>query len=208
MSTARTLAGELLILLAADDDRSEGQISRQSLTAALLAELALEDRIEVGAKMDPVITVVEGAEPMGEHILDEALRMLRKCDGHRVSELLEHRKADFTERITEDLVADGAITVRKGFLGEPWAKSDRAAAEAILARLADALDSPKKAEQRDAVLVRLLAGRQAASSLLLPHLEKYDEDKLQSRISKLTGPKIIDEHIIRLLDASWSAERL
>lgn len=208
MSTARTLAGELLIVLASDAERPEGQISRYALTAAMLAELALAGRIEVGNRTDPTVSLVADADPMGERTLDDLIQVLRKCDGARVSEILEYRRTDFSEQITEDLVQDGLVTLRKGFLGEPWAQADTQTADPILDRLVSALETPKKAKQRDAVLVRLLAGRQAAASLLLARMDEHDEDSLHARINKLTGPKRIDENIARLLDAAWTAERM
>ncbi|GAB7189640.1 hypothetical protein NUM3379_03460 [Kineococcus sp. NUM-3379] len=117
----RTLAEELYLLLldpATGRSRADGQRLELVLAGAVLLELAARGHLEVaagglaGVRAERLVVTGEG--PVGEPVLDTALRQLRARPGQRPVAALNRLKRALRGQVLERLAERGEVEVERG----------------------------------------------------------------------------------------------
>lgn len=107
-----TLAHDL-VLLSLDPEtgvRRRRQQMGYAILGALLAELALADRIELDDKRVAVLS----AAPTGRPAADELLRRIGETKAHKPTWWISRSQREFTERVLDELVEHEVVTRGEG----------------------------------------------------------------------------------------------
>lgn len=197
---------ELFLLLTTDEGTKENWGAYQSygLTAALVADLVVADRLALGAEKDPSIQVLS-TEPLGDRVLDPGLEEIAARDGKAVSSVITGSRFDPTDDIVAALAARGVIGIEpKRWLGLVPAKYpmlDDRPEVAVRRRLAGVLQGRRPASVADVTLLSVLCGMDMDHTVLAEESGELSKRELKDRIEHLTPDEATGPVIRRSVEA-------
>lgn len=202
---AMDTATELFLLLTTDEGgkASWGLQTGWALSAAAIADLLLEGRVELGPEKDPRVRVVD-ATRTGRPVLDKVLARARQKDGARLSSLVQDRKANPQAEVVEGLVQHGVLAVEParmfGLVAEKRPTLDPAPEGEIRARLRLVLAGGRPTPT-DATLLAIVQSLGAAKKVLAQEAGTMSTKELGRRIEEACGDIAVGAALKRALDA-------
>ena len=190
MDQRRLLPHELLMLLALRDDKgtleSGATMHGYALGGALLAELAMHDRIRIEDTKKALVDFVD-PKPFGEPVLDECLARLSRAKRRARASTWVHRFAGIKRlrhRVAVGLARKGILrddedTVLLLFTRKVYPTIDPRPERELVAKLRDAIVGDSIELDDDVALAVTLAN---AAGLLKPH---FDRALLKRRKARL-----------------------
>jgi hypothetical protein len=182
-----TLPEEVLLLALRDDAGTipGGSMYGFAMAGAVVAELALRERITVEKKRKSHLVHVADPRPTGDSLLDDALDRIRSAKRRAsvtswVGRLADTRARD---RVAQRLVQRGVLRRAQGrvlvfFSRKTWPTVDPRPEAEIVERMRGAIFAGEAPDPRTAVLIGL-----AAPSGLLAHV--FDKRALQERTGRI-----------------------
>ena len=157
--TQRPLALDAVLVMLRPSKGEVWDEADMVVAAALLVELTHLGRLAVTGSGQALEVAVEDATPVGDELLDEALRTVGERPG-RVTKLV--RRLPTSDRVLQRLVAEGAVTVdseRKWGLKtvERHRPTPGAGREALVAMTKESVFGAMPPDARSAMLVSVLA---------------------------------------------------
>lgn len=183
--TTHTIPGELFLLLTTDAGKQDSTAYRQqALAAAAIAELALRERIALTDERRPKVEVLS-TQPTDLPVLDQALGALTELNGKNLQHVIGHRTMNLTEVIGQSLAAAGVVQRKDGWFTTSWPTHDDTVERALRARLAAALQDPRRASLQDGILLETLRAMRIAHRILKDDLPGLPRRELDQRIEAL-----------------------
>jgi hypothetical protein len=190
------IADELLLLAYSDEGSAEiGQHQLDlGLGGAVLVELALAERFDV---RDGRIVVVD-ASPLGDPVLDDALRRVAGDKKERkVRDWVQKLSGKLRERLLDDLVATGVLSREKDRVLGVFPRTRYPAAHGVVApaeadarhRLWAALDGADPVPPRTAALAALVQNVGLAGKVFKDRKGK----EVKERITAMTEASLADD---------------
>lgn len=201
---------ELFLLLTKDSGTPEVWTGNNlyGLRGALLADLALHQRITIEAAKDPRFRLLD-ATPTGHPALDHALAVLPAKDGQKMSSLILRGKFDPRLGIADSLASAGTISVSKGgFLGMQtiYPTLNPGPEQALRQRLYAVLHGQAAPTQADRTLLAVIQSLGGASTVLPRHHTGMSGQDLKRRITELAKGDPAGNAVFRaVLSASSTA---
>jgi hypothetical protein len=192
------IAEDLLLLLTADDTgklAAESTNTNMALGGALLAELALRQRVDIAGPDERVPEgrlIVRDASPTGDGVLDDALATVGDKEGKKPQSVVAALGKRTQVRLYERLAEAGLLHAEEGrilgmFPTHRW-PADRADHEAaVRASLITALRDGWTMDARTRALVSLLLALKAVHKAVAPEsvgLSKRELNASAERISE------------------------
>lgn len=184
------IAEELLLLLTKDQGTAEswGTYTGYGLSAAVVTDLILAERVTLSDDKDPRVRVVS-TQPTGHKVLDTALERLGQKTDRKLSSWVQDRKLDPTKQVVEALAEAGIVTVEPkrmlGLIPEKRPTVDPRPEQQTRDRLRRVLHG-EPASVADAALLSILQGLDVAAKVLEEERGGMSKRDLKDRI-KLVG---------------------
>ncbi|RJF40518.1 GPP34 family phosphoprotein [Actinomyces sp. 2119] len=196
---------ELFLLLTKDSGTPEvwGGNEDYGLRGALLADLALHQRLTVEGGTDPRFRLLD-TTPTGHPAMDHALAALPAKDGKRVSSLMSWTRLDPRPGIVSSLASAGTISVAKGgFLGMQtiYPTLNPGPEQALRQRLYAVLHGQAVPTQADRTLLAVLQGLGHASTVLPRQYTGMSGRDLKRRITELAKGDPAGDAVSRAVEA-------
>jgi hypothetical protein len=180
---------ELFLLLRRDSGQPESAFAHNSygLSAAVVADLLLTERVTASDEDDPRITVVT-ERPTSHPVLDAALEVLRAKPARRLSALVTDAELDPEQDVARSLAEAGIIGIEQrrllGLVAAKYPMLDPSAEVDVRRRLRDVLagGAPRPA---DAVLLSILQGLDLAAEVLDQERGQLSKRELRRRITEV-----------------------
>jgi hypothetical protein len=205
------IAEDLLLLLTADDtgrSAARGTKMRMALGGALLAELALMQRVDLAGPDERVREgrlVVRDAGPTGDDVLDEALVALGRQEGRKpqrvVAALGKQARAQLYERLAEA----GLLRAEEGrllgvFPTRRWPAEHTGHEEAVRAGLVAALRHGETANTRTRALVSLLHALKAVPEAVAPESVGLSTPELKKSAERIADGDWVGKAVRSAID--------
>jgi hypothetical protein len=198
------LAEDLLLLLTDDDTGKLAASSTEvdvALGGALLAELALMDRVDVAGADERVREgrlVVRDANPTADSLLDEALAIVEHKEGKKPKSVVARLGKGLRVRLYDRLVQGGVLRAEGDrvlgiFPTHRWPATDAAHEVSVRTGLATGLRDGATADERTGALVALL------------HALKVEDKVVEAGSVGLTK-KVLNANARRIAEGDWAAK--
>ncbi len=198
-------AAEIFLLLTNDagGQASWGTQTGWALSAATIADLLIEGRVELGEEKDPRVRVVDAA-PTGRPVLDKVLARAEAKDGKKLSALVQDSKLNPEDEVIEQLVAGGVVgVVPKRLLGlvpEKRPTLDPGPERRIRERLRTVLAGGRPSAT-DATLLAILQGLGVATKVLAEECAGMTSKQLKQRVEEATAEVAVGVALKRAIDS-------
>lgn len=162
------LTAEDLLLLLLDDETGKPIIDRtkldHALAGALLVELAVRGCVDIadrGEKVRKGRLIVRDASPIGDEVLDKALRLVSDKEGSKPVSVLKQLGKGLRDRLLDRLADRGILRREQGkilglFPTRRWPTADARHETEVRASLHGALVNGHPPDQRAGALISLL----------------------------------------------------
>lgn len=197
---------EMFLLMTTDEGGKVdwGSYLGYALTASLVADLVVADRIALGEEKDPKVQVLS-TEPLGIPILDTGLEKIAERDGKAVSSVITGSKNNPNDEIVDALSGRGVIAVEPkrmlGLVPEKHPTLDDRPERGLRRRLADVLRGRKPATVADVTLLSVLRATDADHKVLEEESGGLPKKELKERIEHLTIDEPTGDAIRSSIDA-------
>lgn len=179
---------ELFLLLTKDDGATEGWGTQKGwgLTAAAVADLVLQHKIDLDDGKDPRVTVMSDT-PTGNPALDRTLARLGHKQGKKLSALVQDRQANPLDQVGEALVNAGIVDFEGkqllGLVPARYPTLNPGPEQAVRERLRLVLGG-QPATIVDATLLSILQGLGVAKTVLRAEAGGLSGRELKARIAE------------------------
>ncbi len=181
----------LFLLLRRDDGKPEIDMSKRhyGLTAAVITDLVIAQRITLNDDKDPRVTVLVPSPP-GHPALDAGMARLQKRDGTRLSWLVNDTKIAVEDTIARSLVSAGVIGVEEkralGLVPAKYPVIDPGPEQRLRDRLRAVLHG-EAPEPQEAAVLAILQGLDVVGKVL--EVEKGDlgTKEVKARIEEVSA---------------------
>lgn len=201
---------EMFLLLTKDDGGKVdwGSHLGYALTASLVADLVVADRIELGDERDPTVRI-RSTDPTGNAILDTGLEAIAERDGKAVSSIITDRKHDPNDAVVSSLAAQGVIEVEEkrwlGLIPEKHPTVDDRPEQALRRRLGEVLAGRRTATVAGVTLLSVLQAVGAAHTVLEAESGGMSKKGLTERVEHLTIDEPTGPAVKQSIDAMTAA---
>ncbi|WP_162903908.1 GPP34 family phosphoprotein [Leucobacter sp. wl10] len=200
------IAEELYLLLTKDlgTQESPGTQRGYGLTAALIADLVLAERVVLTEEQPPHLIVVSSS-PTGHPVLDAGLAQLAGRNGKRLDQLVTWSKLDPEETVVASLVKQGVLAYgdRTFFgMGKPRTpEQDPEPERRTRTRLTAVLAGTAAPTAADATLLSVLQGLGVARYILKAESNGMRGQELKTRIDAVVEHSPTGEAVDRAVQA-------
>jgi plasmid stability protein len=191
------LLAEDLLLLVTDD--GSGQLSAPAaqvdagLAGANLVELALMNKVDLsgeGEEGRPGRIVVRDPAPVGDDVLDAALKILAANHGQKPSAVIRPLSKNLREALYERLAAAGVIRAERGkilgiFRTRTWPAQDASHEAQVRELLTQALVQQTAPDTRSAALIALLHALRCEHKVVDPEPYGLSKRQLAARAEEI-----------------------
>ena len=191
------LLAEDLLLLVTDD--GSGQLSAPAaqvdagLAGANLVELALMNKVDLsgeGEEGRPGRIVVRDPAPVGDDVLDAALKILAANHGQKPSAVIRPLSKNLREALYERLAAAGVIRAERGkilgiFRTRTWPAQDASHEAQVRELLTQALVQQTAPDTRSAALIALLHALRCEHKVVNPWPYGLSKRQLAARAEEI-----------------------
>lgn len=198
-------AAEVFLLLTNDEGGSVswGTPSSWALSAATIADLLIEERMELGEQKDPKVRVVDPT-PTGRAVLDKVLRRAAEKDGARLSTLVQDRKLNPETEVVDGLVSAGVVGVLParmlGLVAQKRPTLNPSPEREIRERLRTVLAGGEPSAT-DATVLAILQGLGVAKKVLREESEGMSSRDLKRRVQEASEEVPVGQAIKRAIDS-------
>lgn len=202
-------AVEIFLLLTTDEGGAEswGTQTGWALSAAMIADLLIEERVALSEDKDPRVSIVD-ALPTGRTVLDKVLSRVVEKDGTKLSTLVQDSKLNPEAEVVDVLVGDGVVdVVPKKFLGlipEKRPTLNPVPEREIRERLRNVIAGGRPTAT-DATLLAILQGLGVAKKVLSDEADGMSARELKQRVEQVSDEVSVGVAIKRALDSLNSA---
>ncbi|GAA5116658.1 hypothetical protein GCM10023339_25830 [Alloalcanivorax gelatiniphagus] len=199
----------LFLLMRRDDGKAEVDISKRhyGLTAAVITDLVIAQRIALSDDKDPRVTVLVPAPP-GHAALDPGMARLQKRDGTRLSWLVNDTKIAVEDTIARSLVSAGTIGVEErrafGLVPARYPVIDPGPERRLRERLRAVLHGEVPDPQESAVLA-ILQGLGIVEKVLAEEKGDLGKKELEARIEEVSADVRAGDAVARAVAAMNAA---
>jgi hypothetical protein len=164
-----------------------------ALGGALLAELALEQRVDVARPNEPVREgrlIVRDETSTGDSVLDDALAAIARQEGKKPQSIVGHLGKQARVPLYERLAEGGLVRAEEGrildiFPTERWPAVHADHEEAVRAGLVTALRDGVTTDARTKALVSLLAALKAVHKAVAPDSVGLSKKELNASAERI-----------------------
>lgn len=201
---------EELFLLLTHEGGGRAAMSQRGwgLTAGVLTDLLLQERIELSEDKDPKLVQVDPS-PTGDPVLDAVLPTLAERRGRRLSRLVKDRKLDPTEVIGRGLAEAGVVRAEPtSFLGirrTSFPQVDGEPEAQLRNRLRRTLAGEAAPQPTDGPVLAILQGLGVLKKILGPQLGGLKGRALKERVAQIAAQTPAAEAVKRAVDQLMAA---
>lgn len=199
------IAEKLFLLLRRDDGKAESAFSQNGygLSAAVITDLILAERVTVSEEKDPKVTVLF-AQPTGDSVLDPALERLKAREGKRLSTLVADGKLNPEAQIAEALATSGVLEIEEkralGFIPAKYPIKDSTPEREVRDRLRTVLAGGTPTAH-DGALLAILQGLDLAAKVLEEEKGTLSKKQLKQRISEVSEEVVVGPAVTAAVQA-------
>jgi hypothetical protein len=190
------IAEDLLLLLTADDTgklAARGTRTKMALGGALLAELALMQRVDLAGPDERVKErrlIIRNAGPTGDRMLDEALATVGRTEGKKPQNVVAALGKRTRVQLYERLAEAGLLRAEEGrilgiFPTRRWPAEHTDHEEAVRAGLVTALRHGETTDARTRALVSLLYALEAVHKAVDPDSVGLSKPELKASAKRI-----------------------
>ena len=190
------IAEDLLLLLTNDDTGKLAKSGTEvdvALGGALLVDLTLMGRVDVGGPSEPVREgrlVVRDPAPTGDAVLDEALATIGEKEGKKPKSVVARLGKGVRATLYGRLVEDGVVRAEKGrilgiFPTDRWPAENANHEMSVRAGIASALRDGRTSDARTGALTSLLLALRAVHKVMEPSSVGLSKQELKEGAKRI-----------------------
>jgi hypothetical protein len=207
------IAEDLLLLVTADDTGkllADGTHTNMALGGALLAELALDRRVDVAGPDERVREgrlIVRDPGPTGDGVLDEALATVGDKEGKKPENVVTALGKGTRTRLYERLVAAGLLRAEEGrilgiFPTHRWPAEHAGHEAAVRAGLVTALRDGETADARTRALLSLLLALRAVHKAMAPESVGLSKQQMKASATRIAEEDWVGKAVRSAIDTN------
>lgn len=199
------IAEELFLLLCRDDGKAESAFAADGygLSAAVIADLVLAERVTLSEEKHPRLTVVPD-RPTDDPVLDPALARLQERNGKRLSSLVTDRKLNPKARVAQALEDAGILDIEEkralGFIPEKYPVRNPGPEREVRDRLRTVLAGGTPTAH-DGPLLAILQGLDLAAKVLEQEKGELTTRQLKQRIGEVSEEVVVGPAVAAAVQA-------
>lgn len=205
------IAEDLLLLVTADDTGRlavDSTNTSMALGGALLAELALEQRVDIAGPDERVRAgrlIVRDASPTGDNVLDDALATVSDKEGKKPQSVVAAVGKRTRVRLYERLAEAGLLRAEEGrirgiFSTPRWPAEHTDHEAAVRAALVTALRAGATTDARTRALISLLLALKALHKAVPPDSVRLPREELNANAKRIAEEDWVGKAVRSAID--------